>query len=118
MENTSEITYWFEDENILTVPTSIVPHIGEEIYFNTEMDKEWYEHNFPSATYSKVNFFNKGVRGHFVVTDIKRYYKTYDYKHETDFGLGINNSGTTTKKYVIPGQKTVETFEVFVERKL
>jgi hypothetical protein len=110
MEDKSEISYWFEDTDILTVPTSKVPTVGEEIYFNTQMDREWYESNFP--TNAKVNFFNEGVRGHFIVTDVKRYYKTYDYKHETDFGL------EDTKKYVLPSQRTVETFEVYVERKV
>lgn len=116
MEDKSEISYWFEDTDILTIPTSKVPTVGEEIYFNTEMDKEWYENNF--LTEGKFKFFNKGVRGYFVVTDVKRYYKTYDYKHETDFGLGPDDGSTITKKYVLPAQRIVETFEVYVERKI
>jgi len=90
MNDRSEISYWYEDDNILTVPTTKVPTKGEEIYINTH---------------------NEGVRGNFVVVDVKRYYKNYDIKHETDFGI----EGSTT--YVIPMQTTVETFEVYVERK-
>ena len=48
-KNKSQISYWYEDECILTVPTHSVPHIGEEIH----IDNKWT----------------------FVVTHIKRYYK-------------------------------------------
>jgi len=109
MNDRSEISYWYEDDNILTVPTTKVPTKGEEIYINTQMDRLWYESNFPETEGDK--FFNEGVRGNFVVVDVKRYYKNYDIKHETDFGI----EGSTT--YVIPMQTTVETFEVYVERK-
>lgn len=105
MEDKSEISYWFEDQNILTVPTTKVPNVGEVIYFDTGMDRTWYESNFPNAKNDKL--FNEGVKGYFVVNDVKRYYKTYDIKQETDFGVG-------TKKYLIPMQQTVENFEVQV----
>jgi hypothetical protein len=108
MEDRSEISYWFEDENILTVPTSKVPHVGEVIHFDTQMDRMWYESNFPKTEGDK--FFNEGVRGHFVVTHVKRYYKNYDIKHETDFGI----EGSST--YVLPMQITVESFEVYLEK--
>lgn len=109
MEDKSEISYWFEDDNILTFETTKVPTVGEEIFIDTRMDKEWHDANFP--TDAKLNFFNEGVRGTFVVTDVKRYYNSYDYKKETNFGI---EGGKT---YVVPAQRTVETFEVYLEKK-
>ncbi len=103
MQDKSQISYWFEDQNILTVQTTRVPNVGEVIHFDTRMDKTWYESNFPNTKNDKL--FNEGVIGNFVVTEVKRYYKNYDIKHETDFGVG-------TKKYVIPMQQTMENFEV------
>ena len=107
MEDISNISYWFQDQNILTVQTTKVPNVGEVIHFDTRMDKTWYESNFPNN--DKLFLFNEGVIGNFVVTEVKRYYKNYDIKHEADFGVG-------TKNYVIPMQQTVEKFEVQLDK--
>lgn len=61
MKNESEISYWLDGENILTVPTTKVPSVGEVIYFDTKMDRNWYEANFPQV--EKDKFFNEGFRG-------------------------------------------------------
>jgi hypothetical protein len=98
MNDKSQISYWYEDECILTVPTHSVPGIGEQIHFNTKMDEHWYEARFPNK-----KLFREGIRGTFVVTHIKRYYKNYDY---------VIKEGN----YELPAQKTVEEFEVHLEK--
>jgi len=100
MNDKSQISYWYEEECILTVPTHSVPGIGEPIHFDTRMDEHWHDARFPNK-----KLFHEGIRGRFVVTHIKRYYKNYDYVLEDgDFNF--------------PAQKTVEEFEVYLEKKL
>lgn len=103
MENNdrSEISYWYDQENVLTVPTSKVPKEGEKIYFNTGMDPEWYDKNFPNR-----KLFNEGIRGEFIVTQVKRYYKNYDKIADV----------TAVEHYRMPSQYCVETFEVSIEK--
>lgn len=96
----SQISYWYENDCILTVPTHSTPHIGEQIHIDTIMDGDWYDKRFPNR-----KLFSEGIRGTFVVTHIKRYYKNYDYVLE-DGG------------YKFPAQKTVEEFEISLEKKL
>ena len=100
MEDKSQISYWYEDESLLTIPTNSVPSVGEEIHIDTRMDKLWYDSRF-----SDKKLFHKGIIGTFVVTHVKRYYKNLDYVLEDG-------------KYKFPAQSTVETFEVFLEKKI
>lgn len=104
-ENRSEISYWFNDEEVLNVPTSKVPEIGELFYMNTRMDPEWHDAHFKNR-----KLFREGVRGEFIVKDVKRFYKAYDYKGEMKLPGSSDTSGETT--YVLPMQRVVETFEV------
>lgn len=103
MNDKSQIDYWFDEDCILTVPTSKVPTIGEEIYFDTRMDKDWYDVRFPND-----KLYHKGISGNFIVTGIKRYYKNYDY---------VVEEKTNMSTYNLPSQFTVETFEVYLEKK-
>lgn len=96
----SQISYWYEDECILTVPTHSVPHVGEQIHIDTRMDEDWHDTRFPNR-----KLFHKGIRSTFVVTHIKRYYKNYDYVLEEG-------------DYRFPAQKAVEEFETFLEKKI
>ena len=98
MKNTSQITYWYNDSDILTIETHSVPKMGEQIHIDTMMDSDWYDARFPNR-----KLFREGVRGNFIVSNIKRYYKTYDYTH-------IENIGD--REYELPVQKIVEEFEV------
>ena len=66
------------------------------------MDPEWYDNKFQNR-----KLFNEGVKGNFVVTDIKRYYKNWD--REGDL-VGV------LEHYRIPTQYCVETFEVYLEK--
>jgi hypothetical protein len=101
MKDSSEITYWLDGDNILTVPTTEVPKMGEKIHIDTRMDEDWHDARFPNR-----KLFNKGVRGNFVVSDVRRYYKSYDYVHKETF---------RETAYELPAQRTVETFEVHLE---
>jgi hypothetical protein len=92
----TEISYWFEDVNILTTSTSCVPSINEIIFFDTIMDEIWYDEKF-----SNRKLFRKGVKKEYRVVDVRRFYKNYDYVDYVD-------------KFGIPSQRTVETFEVFL----
>ena len=103
MENTSQITYWCDESDILTIETHSVPIIGEEIHIDTRMCNEWYNARFPNR-----KLFRHGIRGNYIVTNIKRYYKTYDYVLESKMG---------DKEYELPAQRIVEEFEVTVELK-
>jgi hypothetical protein len=96
MKDKSQISYWYEDENILTIPTTVVPKIGERIHFDTRMDESWYDTKFPNK-----KLFREGFRGKLIVSDVKRYYKSHDYVLENG-------------PYEFPSQRTVEEFEVFL----
>ena len=100
MEDKSQISYWYEDENILTVPTVNVPTVGEEIHINTKMDEHWHDARFPNR-----KLFREGIRDTFIVTHIKRYYKNYDYV--------LKEMG-----YEFPAQRTLEEFEIYLEKKI
>ena len=94
----SQISYWFEGECILTVPTHSVPGIGEKIHINTLMDEQWYDAKFPNK-----ELFHNGIRGTFTVTHIKRYYKSYDYVIKEPC-------------FELPAQKILEEFEIDLEK--
>ena len=96
----SQISYWYDDDCILTVPTHSVPTIGEEIHIDTKMCEDWHDTRFPDR-----KLFHEVVRDTFVVTHIKRYYKNYDYV-------------LVDLDYEFPAQKTVEEFEIFLEKKV
>lgn len=109
--NVSEVTYWEwlgEDQHselICTVASLKVPQVGEVIHINTQGNEDWYRANFPNDP--EMRFFNKGVRGTFIVRSIERYIKSYDIVvKETDLG----------NKFEFPGKKIVENFEVHLER--
>lgn len=101
MKDSSEITYWLDGDNILTVPTVDVPKKGEKIHFDTKMDEDWHDARFPNR-----KLFREGVRGSFIVSDVRRYYKNYDYVHKEMI---------RETAYELPAQRTVETFEVTLE---
>lgn len=105
-EDETKVTYWTvingEEDNILTVKTTVVPKVGEEIHINTHMDKEWYDTNFPNS-----KLYRQGVRGNFIVTKVKRYYTNHDYVSEQIIGEST---------YKLPAQQTIEEFEVFIDQ--
>ena len=105
MQDESKISYWVTtpgvednvEDNILTVPTSVIPFVGEIIHINTEMSKRWYDRHFPDL---QGKFFTTGVKGDFEVIKIKRWYSVFDFIDE---------------EFNLPNQKTVENFEVFLK---
>jgi hypothetical protein len=109
MKDKSEISYWLDDENILTVQTHKVPEIGEEIWITTLMDEDWHDSRFPNR-----KLFRKGIRGKFKVISVQRSYRNYDYVLEETRSGSSDTSGQTT--YQFPAQRTVESFEVAIER--
>lgn len=102
MKNKSEISYWCENENILTVPCVSPPVLGELIHINTLMDESWYEANFPNK-----KLFKKGVRHYYEVQEIRRSYSSFDFVSEHKLP---NNT------YNFPSQKIIETFEVQLKK--
>jgi len=109
MKDTSDISYWLDEENILTVPTTKVPEVGEEIWITTTMCEDWHD-----ARFKNRKLFNKGVKGKFKVVGVSRSYQNYDYVHEETIEGSSDTSGKTT--YLLPAQRTVETFEIALEK--
>lgn len=102
MEDKSEVSYFCENNHILTIASIMPPSTGEVIYIDNEMDKEWYDSRFKTK-----KLFNQGVRSDFKVLDVRRYIKAYDI--------------TVTEKiedrvYELPSQRLIETFEVDLEK--
>lgn len=108
----SEVTFWEwmgEDERserICAVESLKVPEVGELMYINTESDENWYRANFPNDP--EMRFFNRGIKGTFVVRLIERYIKSYDTVLREKLEDGRN--------FEFPGKKIIETFEVHLER--
>lgn len=101
MEDRSQISYWVDDEHVLTVPTHSVPVIGEIMHLNTQMDEMWYD-----ARFNDRKLFHKGIKGDFKVIGIKRYYKNVDYIAEEELD---------GRKFSFPAQKSIEEFEITLE---
>ena len=105
MEDKLQISYWVSNtegsDNILTTKTTVAPKVGEVIHINTQMDKYWYDTRFPNK-----KLFVEGVRGNFIVTEIKRYYRNHDY---------VNKQVVGDEEYHFPSQYTIEEFEVYLD---
>lgn len=103
-EDSSEISYWFEEDNILTVPCVSPPTVGEIIHIDTEMHEAWYD-----ARWKDRKFFRKGVCAFFKVKSVKRFYRSFDIElTEKDlFPEGTAEAGTI----LFPSQRHVEIFE-------
>lgn len=99
MESESHTSYFYNGEELFTVPTTVLPEHGEEIWINTLMDEDWFKVNFPNMSRAAVK---NGIHGKFKVTSISRSYKTYDKVLSAHPEL----------KFKLPGKKIIETFDV------
>jgi hypothetical protein len=66
------------------------------------MDEQWYDARFPNR-----KLYREGIRGTFSVAQVKRYYKCYD---------SVFTQKTEKGDYDLPTQRTVEEFEVWLEK--
>jgi hypothetical protein len=97
----SSVRYWIKDDQeceteLIAIETMMAPSIGEIVYVDTIMDKDWYDVRWKN---SKHNYFREGVRGDFKVVSVKRYLKEIHFEHK---GVLLT--------------RTTEEFEVFVEK--
>jgi hypothetical protein len=98
----SEVCYWLKDGEseikLIEAGAMVPPVVGEVIYIDTKMDKDWYDVHFKKA---KFNLYEEGVCGDFEVFSVKRYLKKSFYRDkETGFLFS----------------KTRENFEVFIKK--
>jgi hypothetical protein len=97
----SELSYWYNEDNILTMPCVVPPTVGEIVHIDTKMNPDWYD-----ARWDDRKFFREGVCGYFKVKSVKRFYRSYDITAKDELG---------GKEYVFPGQRHVEIFEIQLE---
>lgn len=108
-EDCSEISYWFENKNVLTVPCVHPPAVGEIIHIDTEMHEHWYD-----ARWKDRKFFHKGVCSFFKVKSVKRFYRSIDI--ELDAKDLFPGETTSAGKIIFPSQIHIETFETQLEK--
>ena len=127
MKNKTEIRYWLidgeEETDIVGIPTSKVPEVGEVINFGHHWDEDRanrvYEHLDDAH---KKAFFPKKeklITGEYVVVSVNRYI-TIDYVKtkvsEVFEGVKSFSNSTNYQIVEIPTLNTIEVFEVFIEK--
>ena len=111
---------------LFSLPTTVVPQVGEHIFLDNKCDYEFME-----ARYSRYDWYQderlrrtllrpieESVEGKFEVLSVTRYVKNYHYPVGISSLVESKNTtaGNIEGEQKIPHTKYVETFEVFIKK--
>lgn len=129
-----EVNYWIKSEEsdyfdieVMSTECTKVPSVGEVIYLNHELDKDWVDRNFGNENWmTEHKGFKRPphlpdeealVRGEYKVVSVNRFLRKTYHKGTLD-DIFASMSETTNPGFShinVPIATTREIFEVFLE---